>query len=194
MQRVSNVMMQPTMLAQAACKGDLSKVQELLKSRADPNEQADCPSGYGTMGRTALHALCYAPSDPTGDAIAECLLEAKADYQLTDQYGQTPLHCCMPTHLSVARILLEHGADLNVPCTRNRDTPVHFAFKQFKEFNTPLLELLISFGADFTARSRLGRTPIEEIRDVTFRAEVEAELTQLQDRGLTKAASRMSKS
>lgn len=45
--------------------------------------------------------------------VIEYLLEKKADINLTDHKGRTPLHCAAGGHPAVTKVLIEHGANLD---------------------------------------------------------------------------------
>ena len=65
----------------AAYKGDLDEVRQLLKSGVDP----DTP---GASQRTALHRAIA--GDQT--SVVEFLLDNKANVNVKDKSGRTPLH------------------------------------------------------------------------------------------------------
>jgi ankyrin repeat protein len=107
-----------TALMQAAQKGSVELVEALLAAGADVNakENADSRS-------TALYHVAY--QNPTNAAaIVELLLRNKADVNLADVNGVTPLiRAVGRRNLDVVRLLVEHGADVNA-MTRQGESPL----------------------------------------------------------------------
>ena len=89
---------------QAAAKGDITKVQSLLK--VDPN----LVFTKNKVGATALHwAVAYGHKD-----VVEYLLANHAVVNAVTKQGSTPLHWAVGGgHNDVAELLLAHGADVN---------------------------------------------------------------------------------
>ena len=100
----------------------------------------------------------------SGDlAEVERLLNAGADIEARDRWGNTPLHyACINGHTEVARMLLDHGADVGA---RDQwgDTPLHLAC-EWCAYNT--IEILIERGADPGAQGEDGRTPLDYACDL----------------------------
>ena len=95
-------------------------------------------------GRSALH---LAASINNYDA-ARVLVEAKANVNLPDNNGRTPMYYV--TSVEVARLLIENGARLNI-VDRTRITPYHFIRMREKELygrgESDLSSYLKSLGA-----------------------------------------------
>ena len=74
--------------------------------------------------------------------------------------GWTPLHlAAFMGHAAVARILLDHGADLEAVSTNSiANRPLHAALAG--KAVTEVIELLIARGADVNARAELDLTPL----------------------------------
>jgi hypothetical protein len=88
-------------------------------------------------------------------------LQRKNDKTLTtnincrDDYGETPLHKAIDTlSLSMAQLLLDHGADINAQDNLGR-TPLH---KAYQYAQTNMGKLLISNGADKQITDTMGKT------------------------------------
>ncbi len=116
-----------------------------------------------------LLLLCFLPSSawaqsPLFDAIAKedarkvkRLLERKADYTITDEYGRTPLHNAVETgQAELVEMLLKAGADIEAIDFRMM-TPLHLmGWHEFPE----ITRLLLKHNADIEARDVVGRTPL----------------------------------
>lgn len=58
---------------------------------------------------------------------SEYCIKEKADIDVKDENGRTPLHlACMNKHFEIAKILIENGADVNVIDNEGK-TPLHYA-------------------------------------------------------------------
>jgi len=112
-----------------------SMIKSLLECGADPN------SRYGNLQHSCLHALAAANVTKK----AELFLKHKANPNIKDSSGKTPLHiACQKGFKEYAALLLEHGADVN-PQDHKGDAPLHTANK----FGwTELAQLLVEKGAD----------------------------------------------
>ena len=132
----------------AAAKGDLTKVQALLRGR--PN----LVFSKNKKGSTALHwAAAYDHKD-----VAEFLLSNKADVNAKTDEGSTPLHrAAYGDHLDLAELLLTHKADVNA-IDKYGNTPLHSAVSQDHK---DMAELLLTNGADVNAKAHKGTTPLQ---------------------------------
>ena len=123
------------------------------------------PSIRGYAGRTPLHSAAL-----HGDVkMVEILLKYKADIHTQSANGQTPLHFASrgfgaggsdfaSSPSNVARLLLEHGADVDAQANDD-STPLCLAADQY----SPMVELicvLLEHGADVNARRMDGTTPL----------------------------------
>ncbi len=98
-----------TALVQAAQKGDLTAVMELVRTGMDLKQRDE-------RGGTALHyATCgHYPA-------AEFLLTSGADTEATDDDGLTPLHVAFLRHdRNMMELLVKHGADIHKPLPDGR--------------------------------------------------------------------------
>ena len=136
-------------VADAAMRGDLHEVRELLRSGADVNApQSD--------GLTALHWA----ADNGDDALAGVLIYAGANLApLTRNDAYTPLHmAARGGHAEVIALLLEAGADAAVATSRTGVTPMHLAAKAG---SGEAIRSLAAGGAEVDARDhQWGQTPL----------------------------------
>jgi ankyrin repeat protein len=127
-------------LADAAMRGDLSRVEVLLQQGADVNAaQGD--------GMTALH---WAAELGHADMAAR-ILEAGADVSVKTRVGDyTPLHvAARGGHADVTRVLLEAGADPSMRTGTGGTMPLHFAASTASE---ETVAALLEFGASVDSR------------------------------------------
>jgi ankyrin repeat protein len=91
----------------AAALGDAARLRDVLAA------QPELARAYSGDGFTALHYVAFFSGD---EAAARALLDAGADPNAVARNRQrvTPLHSAMPArHDTVARLLIERGADVN---------------------------------------------------------------------------------
>lgn len=136
-------------VADAAMKGDLEAVRELLRAGADVNAaQGD--------GMSALHWAAE-----HGDLeMAEVLVYAGAVVDATTRIGAyTPLHIASRGgHFSVVAALIDRGAKIDALTDPSGSTSLHLAALSD---NPALIELLVEHGADPDAReAQWKQTPL----------------------------------
>jgi tankyrase len=104
----------------------------------------------------------------------EALLRAGADIHETDKNGVTPLHHAVRFRSPAAvQVLLENGASVNQPCQRSGSTALHRAVTSSGAPQTAgkraaaqeIIEILMRFGADPTAKNKNGKRPADYVRD-----------------------------
>jgi ankyrin repeat protein len=143
-----------TELMEAASKGDLARVQDLLARGADVNARDN-------SGLTALMAAANA-------AVAEALLAKGADVNAQGQRGMTALSSAlMWNHLDVAEVLLAKGADPNAGGSGVLSQAV-------VRGQTAIVRPLLEKGADPNVRDATGNTPLLHAVEHRHGAAVEA--------------------
>ena len=132
-----------TPLMYAILRNDVSMICLLLSYRADVNLRT-------VSGRTPV---MYA-----GMNILPLLLEKGADLNAGDNEGYTALTLAVwNSDIVKATWLLNNGAEVDLRPTRDVKTPLMYAL--IKD-NVPMIELLVSRGANVNAVTHDGRTPI----------------------------------
>jgi ankyrin repeat protein len=166
-----------TALVFAAREGDLESARRLIAAGADVNQQTE----YGwTPLLTAVNNRNY--------EVARLLIERGADVNRANKGGWTPLYLATDNrnieggdypvpkadmdHLAVIRLLLEKGADPNLPIKDNTLTRTIFTMQWFYEdgatpfiraaqsSDTELMSLLLAHGADPKIATRHGDTAL----------------------------------
>jgi ankyrin repeat protein len=134
----------------------------LLDHGANANAQTDRPPSFGRQ--TPLHMAAW------DLGAVEVLLEHKADVNLEDSHGDTPL-CVILRSLTwfrppqdgkvvdIVRRLLEHGADPNRSRrTWTGSTPLHEASSYG---SLGVARLLLNYGANIDKKDAQGKTPFQ---------------------------------
>src|SRR2546425_343290 len=132
----------------AAGKGDLAKVQALLKQNPDLVFSKD------DHGNTPLHLAAVKGHKD----IAELLLAKHADVNAKENHGNTPLHwAAVKGYKEMAELLLANKAKVNTKDNNGR-TPLHWAaVKGYKD----MAELLLANKANVNAKTyKEGATPL----------------------------------
>jgi len=95
--------------------------------------------------------------------IVQMLLEQNADINTHNKDGKVALHiaaqrCDSPDEIHVMQLLLDHGADANVPSRNNqRSTPLHVAATHGR---FEAAQMLLEHNADINARNEDGKTAL----------------------------------
>lgn len=136
----------PLMLA---CEwDDADVVRALLAHGADPKVVDE-------SNWTPLHALGAGHAD-----IAEEFIRRGAEVNAKGLLDTTPLHeAASFDRADIAKVLLDHGADLKARCGESQMSPMHLASAAG---SVETLKLLISRGADIEATDGRNRTPLHE--------------------------------
>lgn len=148
-----------------SASADNAQCVRLLLEAGSPADSEDDP-----YGRSAL----ILASTYGGDAgIVGHLLAAGADVDRTDHVGETALLRAVRSRdrLDVVRLLLEKGADPNLPVYHSNETPLHHAAL----FAGPqTIRLLLAAGAEIEARQQQGETALFVAAGRGYRDNVEA--------------------
>ncbi|KAJ8350530.1 hypothetical protein SKAU_G00256600 [Synaphobranchus kaupii] len=128
----------------AAAQGYTECLRYLLEHGARPNLTAG--------GKSALHEAC----ENGNHDCTELLLEHGASPSLLSEDGYTPLHLCKtPQSLRCAKILVRHGAMVDVSSEDEGETPLHVAARHGLRHHA---QLYLRYGAEVNARSASGET------------------------------------
>ncbi|XP_049843775.1 speckle-type POZ protein-like [Schistocerca gregaria] len=131
-------------LAEAARRGSVSEVRQLLAMGAPPD-------GRSALWNTALHCAVLQKEVE----VVKCLLDAGADVRATDSCLQTPLHlAAWIFDLKVMCMLIAASAPLDA---RDRwgKTPLHWA----AETNVQAVKALLMAGARMDIKNYNGKIP-----------------------------------
>ena len=94
--------------------------------------------------------------------VQELIRTPGVDVNVTDKFGDTPLHdAASHGHKEIVELLLNAGANMNSKGFEDQ-TPLHLAALSG---HTEVVELLIRAGADINMKNKYGRTALEMARD-----------------------------
>ncbi|KAF3921062.1 Ankyrin-3 [Arthrobotrys entomopaga] len=111
-------------------------------------------------GKTPLHHPCRLGNE----AVMKLLIENGSDISNFDDYGRSPLRFAVDGgKLGAVKLLLEKGVDVNSPVDWHGGTALHWATRMGY---TPIVQLLIEYGADPTLRCYDGRTALDYAKQV----------------------------
>ena len=129
--------------------------------------------------RNELFDICSDRHPRPADQRRQLLKALKAaDIHTTDKNGVTAFHHAVRFRSPTAvRTLIEKGANVNQACKRNGSTPLHRAVTQTGAPGTAgrtqaareIIELLLSAGADPSIKNKLGKRPIDYVKDDEIR-------------------------
>ena len=141
-------------LIQAARKGRLETVCELLRLRANVNIKAG-----SVLGKTALH-IAAEKGFPT---TAKLLLEAGADPEVIGVQGQKPLFTALVAgHEEIAGMIFNEmsSTDTSIADSNLGETPLHVACR----YKLPkATRYFLEAGADVNAKVSNGSTPLQHV-------------------------------
>src|SRR5262245_778294 len=155
------IIMPPTFPFPPGAKGGLPEASiQLLKSWID--QGAVWPEGV-TLAAGPAEGAISAPAKALFAAVragnhrsaAELLSRDKALVNALDHHGETPLmHAGVYSDAAMIKLLLEHGADVNLASSSGASALLRAA----GDFDK--VELLLAAGAKVDVKSKLGRTPL----------------------------------
>jgi hypothetical protein len=96
------------------------------------------------------------------EEIFELLLDIGADVNNADKEGFSPLMLCIPSRVSMMRLLLARGADSNASETRYGTTPLMLAARSR---HLQSCRLLLQYGADSELQDKEGDRAIDYAND-----------------------------
>lgn len=132
----------------AADKGQLSQLLKSIRMRADLNVRRP-------RARTVLF-WAVESSRPWSTKLVERLLKKRANPNVVDIDGKTPLHLRIGHNPLKVKLLLEHGADPNYVDSWGK-SPLHIAVSAR---NVSMIELLMKHGANPLAKGRRETSPL----------------------------------
>lgn len=145
----------------SAKNGDLSKLNSLLESGIDVNQQ-------DSNGVTALHNS----ASQGHSEITKTLLAKGAEVDPRTKNSQTPLiYAVQQGHLEVVKLLLAHGADVNAKELSIGSFPLNEAIMLG---HIQVAKVLLAHGADVTAKINTECTPLHAAADKGYVDLVEA--------------------
>ena len=137
-------------------EGNVEEVQSLLDKGVNPNANSNeiCPRVGGIEITTT--PLCVAAENGFKDVV-KLLLDAGAEPNIADGYGDTPLYSATKNrHTDVVKLLLDAGVEPNMP-DKYGDTPLKLAVHNGRK---EMVEVLVERGAEPNIRDNSGRTPL----------------------------------
>ncbi|KAJ7389986.1 BRCA1-associated RING domain protein 1 [Desmophyllum pertusum] len=106
-------------------------------------------------GETPLHVAAIKGCEET----VRKLLAEGADPNTKDHAGWTPLHeACNHGYLTITKLLLDHGAMIDIPGGFDHDSPLHDAVTNGR---LEVARLLVNKGAPLNVRNKRGLLPID---------------------------------
>jgi ankyrin repeat protein len=135
---------------EAAATGQTARVRTLV------NQDPTLANAFSSDGFTPLGLAAFFGNRE----VVESLLTAGAQVNVTSRESMkvTPLHSAAAAReAGIARLLIEHGANVNARQTDSGFTPLH---ESAANGDMELAKLLLDRGADVNARMNDGKTPL----------------------------------
>ena len=138
-------------LREAVERGNVGKIERLLRSGADPN-------AIDASGRDAIIAAAWRGRE----MVVDFLIDKGVDIDTIDLDGRTPLAwAAINGHVSIVEDLLTHGADPNARDDTGSTPLIRAAWNGHFDVTKSLLE----GGADPLAQDRQGKTALDRARE-----------------------------
>lgn len=141
------------------------------------------PKGKALAG-TLLAACSAHDADPKAQVqVLRFLLKAGADPGETDKNGVTPLHRAVRfRNLAAVKELIRIGAGLDVRDRKSGSTALHRAVigtgapktKGKGEEARRIIEALLEAGADPSIKNKMGKRPLDYVKDASLRSVLKA--------------------
>ncbi len=153
----------------------------------DKKGRAEMESLFSLAGKDSAYTVLHAASERGNVKEVKRLLDAGADVNVKDMYGETPLHKAADAGYSaVADLLIKHGADIMAQDMDGR-TPLHLAAANSPE----TARLLLKKGAKVRAKDKFGMTPLhlaagnDNVENVRMLVRAGAEVNDKKQCGIT---------
>ena len=168
-------------LWQAAAEGDVARARELLCCGEDPETRHE--------GQTPL---MFAAANGRAEVV-RLLIANGVDVMRTDSFEMTALHWAVRnTHLEVASVLMQHGAQTDCPSRLFGETPCDIAKVRGDHAMCRLVIWNNRSGANIPATSALSEPVLEQaaeptpvVNDASRAAPVEASPLQQQEQAVS---------
>ena len=148
-------------LGVACCNNDMATIKRLLAGKDEPMAM-----GNDFYEFDILYTAIYFDKE---DILKYALTRYKDvnDRVYSDEYGLTLLtYACKLSNVKLARILLEHGINVN-GCQSPYDTyKVYPIMEAIANNNIELVKLLLEYHADFDIKDSNGNTPLALAKEI----------------------------
>ena len=140
----------------ASGEGIAWRVRALLSRGVDPNCLSHAP-GHHFGGKRLMTPTCWAAYRGNTEVL-KVLLDAGADPNIADGYGNSPLHWAAKQGLErIAQLLIKSGADVN-STDKCGQTPLYWAARVG---HRDVVKVLLSAGADPDKRNVRGESALD---------------------------------
>jgi hypothetical protein len=133
-------------LFEASVENEIGPLQEMLARGGNPNLQ-------NRVGDTLLMKAVENGNENAGDMV-EVILDAKADVNLSNRFGVTPLMCAALQNAQLVGQFIDADANVNAADDNGRTALMYAAF----DGKLDVVRLLVRSGADVNARDAKGQS------------------------------------